>query len=234
MNLLHPQETGPNEHARTEEIGLPAGEDGFAGLKVLLVEDNAVNQQIAREILSEAGLDVSVADNGQIALDLLKTAGTQKAPFALVLMDLQMPVMDGLEATRRIRELDAAWAKDLPVIAMTAHSRDSELQACRAAGLDDHVSKPISVSELFASIRRWLPPEPVPDSGTGVVRGLYDKARRGDSSVNADVIRFERLLEASLHQGRMERLNQLLRADDLAGVAAFLERLGGVMGFMDR
>ena len=234
MNLLHPQETGSDDLRPTEAAGPSAGEDDFAGLKVLLVEDNAVNQQIAQEILSEAGLDVSVADNGQAALDIMKAAGAEKAPVALVLMDLQMPVMDGLEATRRIRELDAAWAKDLPVIAMTAHSRDSELQACRTAGLDDHVSKPISVSELFASIRRWLPPEPVPDSAAGAVRGIYDKARQGDASAKTDAVRFERILEASLRQGRMERLKRLLEADDLAGVAAFLERLGGVMGFKDR
>ena len=230
MNLLHPQEERTlGEPADDEVSGGGAGEEDLAGLKVLLVEDNAVNQQIAREILSDAGIDVTVADNGLAALSLLEQAG-KEMPFALVLMDLQMPVMDGFEATRRIRALGAPWAKDLPVLSMTAHSRDSELDACREAGLDDHVGKPITVSELFAAIRRWLPPAPVPVPTAGVMRDLHARARRNDTSVKADFVRFEPLLEASLHPGRLERLKRLLQADDLAGAADLMERLGGGMG----
>ena len=234
MNLLHPQEDGPlGEDEREELCEQPESEADLAGLPVLLVEDNVVNQQIAQEILSDAGIAVALADNGLAALELLN-AGGAKAPFALVLMDLQMPVMDGFEATRRIRALAAAWAKDLPVIAMTAHSRESGFEAGYAAGLDDHVSKPIVVSELFAAIRRWLPPGPSPEAEAGIMRGLYDKARQGDASVADDLIRYEHLLEPLIHRGRMERLSQLLEKDNLAGAAAFLERLNGVMGFMDR
>ena len=232
MNLLHPQEErAPGEPADAEVAESFAGEEDLAGLKVLLVEDNAVNQQIAREILSDAGIDVTVADNGLAALSLLEQAG-DNMPFALVLMDLQMPVMDGFEATRRIRALDAPWAKDLPVVSMTAHSRDSELDACREAGLDDHVGKPITVSELFAAIRRWLPPAPVAEPTAGVIRDLHARARRNDASVKADFARFEPLLETFLHPGRLERLKRLLQADDLAGAADLVERLDSQMGLL--
>ena len=232
MNLLHPQEEKvPGDPADDKAAGSSAGEEDLAGLKALLVEDNAVNQQIAREILSDAGIDVTVADNGLAALSLLEQAGDEM-PFALVLMDLQMPVMDGFEATRRIRALDAPWAKDLPIVSMTAHSKDSELDACREAGLDDHVGKPITVSELFAVIRRWLPPAPFPEPTAGIMRELHARARQNDASVKADFARFDPLLEAFLHPGRLERLKRLLQADDLAGAADLMERLGGEMGLL--
>lgn len=234
MNLLHPQEEKAlGEPADDDSARGFSGEADLAGLKVLLVEDNAVNQQIAREILSDAGIDVTVADNGLAALSLLEQAGSAM-PFALVLMDLQMPIMDGFEATRRIRALDAPWAKDLPVVSMTAHSRDSEQGACREAGLDDHVGKPITVSELFAAIRRWLPPAPVPEPTAGIIRDFHARVRRNDVSVKADFARFEPLLETFLHPGRLERLKRLLQTDDLPGAADLMERFGGEMGLKEK
>ncbi len=122
-------------------------EAGLAGLSVLLVEDNAVNQEVARELLAAAGVAVVVAGNGAEALARLNEAG---ASFDIVLMDVQMPVMDGLEATRRIRA-EARFDR-LPVIAMTAHAFDEERERCFTAGMDDHLAKPIALDRLYEAL----------------------------------------------------------------------------------
>jgi two-component system, sensor histidine kinase and response regulator len=125
-----------------------------AGARVLVVEDNDVNAQIASELLSLAGLGVRVAVHGQQALELLR--GDER--FDLVFMDMHMPVMDGLEATRRIR----AWGQDeprwlqLPVIAMTANAMQSDRDQCRDAGMDDFLSKPFAPDEMWRMLARWL------------------------------------------------------------------------------
>jgi two-component system sensor histidine kinase/response regulator len=135
-----------------QEDGLPPLSRKLSGLKVLLVEDNLVNQQVAEEILSQEGIAVEVADNGQQALDTLRA---RPDDFHMVLMDLQMPVMDGYEATRRLRALPGF--ADLPIIAMTAHAMSGEREACVQAGMNDHVAKPIEVDKLFEVIQRWAP-----------------------------------------------------------------------------
>ncbi len=122
------------------------------GLQVLLVEDNIVNQQVAMEILSGEGIIVTVANNGQQAIDAL-TADPDK--YHIVLMDLQMPLMDGYAATRILRR-DKRFA-DLPIIAMTAHAMSEEKEACKQAGMNDHVSKPIEVGKLFEVLESWIP-----------------------------------------------------------------------------
>jgi len=124
-----------------------------AGIRVLLVEDNEINQQVARELLESAGAIVTVANHGGEAVKVL-THDAESAPaFDVVLMDLQMPVMDGLTATRLLRarrQLDK-----LPIIAMTAHALVEERQRCIDAGMNDHISKPIDPDELFGTVRRW-------------------------------------------------------------------------------
>ncbi|MDL2279267.1 response regulator [Desulfovibrio sp. OttesenSCG-928-G11] len=124
----------------------------FPGLQVLLVEDNVVNQQVAEEILRQEGISVEVANNGQEAVDILKE---RPDAFDLVLMDLQMPVMDGYMATRALRAMPAL--KDMPIVAMTAHAMSGERENCIAAGMNDHVAKPIEVGKLFDVIARWTP-----------------------------------------------------------------------------
>jgi PAS domain S-box-containing protein len=125
-----------------------------AHARILLVEDNAVNQRIAEAMLSRAGLETVVAANGRQAVDLLAQGG-----FDLVLMDVQMPEMDGLEATAAIRALEAAAGGPVrtPVIAMTANAMSGDRQRCLEAGMDDYVSKPFVQAELLAAIRRWPP-----------------------------------------------------------------------------
>jgi signal transduction histidine kinase/DNA-binding response OmpR family regulator/HPt (histidine-containing phosphotransfer) domain-containing protein len=121
------------------------------GAHVLLVEDNEVNQELALELLTTSGISVEVACNGQEALDLLA-----ERDFDGVLMDCQMPVMDGFTATRKIREQDKL--RDLPVLAMTANAMAGDRERCLDAGMNDHITKPINVNEMFGTMARWITP----------------------------------------------------------------------------
>jgi signal transduction histidine kinase/CheY-like chemotaxis protein len=139
----------------------------IGGARVLLAEDNALNQQVATELLLDAGLLVDVAATG---LEVLQMAGRER--YDIVLMDMQMPEMDGLEATRRLRAMPELAA--LPIVAMTANAMDSDREQCLAAGMVDFVSKPIEPDELWRALLRWIPPRhaAAPDIGAGHVAGL--------------------------------------------------------------
>ncbi|MCO4787133.1 MAG: CHASE domain-containing protein, partial [Marinomonas atlantica] len=121
--------------------------------KVLLVEDNLTNQIVAKGMLSLFGLTVDVAENGQVALDMMA-----KTAYDLIFMDCQMPVMDGYEASRAIRcfEPESATAKDVPVIALSANAMKGDDQLCFEAGMDDHVAKPVSKDRLNEVINTWM------------------------------------------------------------------------------
>ena len=119
------------------------------GLRILVVEDNALNQQVAQELLAMEGAEVSIAENGQMAVDAVAAAQT---PFDVVLMDLQMPVMDGYAAHRHLR--DVLGLRTLPVIAMTANAQASDREACLREGMNDHVGKPFDLQHLVAVICR--------------------------------------------------------------------------------
>jgi len=122
------------------------------GKKILLVEDNEINQEVALEWLHTVGMDTMVANNGKEALALLET----HSPHG-VLMDIQMPVMDGFEATRQIRAQHRF--KDLPVIAMTAHALKGDRERCIFSGMNDHIAKPIDPEVLFSTLDKWLTPK---------------------------------------------------------------------------
>ena len=129
----------------------PAGSPGrLRGARVLLVEDNELNQQVAMELLQAAEVQVDLATNGEEAVRRV-----QERPYGLVLMDLQMPVMDGFEATRRIRGLGGC--ETLPILAMTANAMAGDRERSLEAGMNDHVTKPIDPDALFAALLRWLP-----------------------------------------------------------------------------
>ena len=127
------------------------------GIRVLLVEDNEMNQQVATELLESAGAIVTVANHGGEAVKIL-TEGDQAPPFDVVFMDLQMPQMDGFTATKLLRR-DPRLQK-FPIIAMTAHALVEERQRCLDAGMNDHVSKPIDPDNLFSTLLRWAKPRP--------------------------------------------------------------------------
>jgi two-component system sensor histidine kinase/response regulator len=124
----------------------------FVGLRALLAEDNPANQMVAAELLSRLGIELEIANNGREAVDKVIA---QPDRYAAVLMDVQMPEMDGLAATRAIRA--SPHAASLPIIAMTANAMKVDLDACLAAGMNDHVIKPIDRHVLLQTLRRWLP-----------------------------------------------------------------------------
>jgi len=127
--------------------------DPIRGARVLLVEDNTINQQVVVELLERSGITVEVASNGQEALDRLERADT---PFDCVLMDVQMPVMDGYTATARIRA-NPAWNK-LPVLAMTANAMEDDRAKALAVGMNEHLAKPVAPPMLLRALLRWIAP----------------------------------------------------------------------------
>ncbi|WP_367847870.1 response regulator [Rhodoferax sp. WC2427] len=136
----------------------------LSGARILLVEDNELNQQVACELLFEAGCVVEIADNGQIAVDMVaQTHQDTGLGYDLVLMDMQMPVMDGVTATRLLRQ-DHRNA-DLPIVAMTANAMAADRQRCLDAGMNDFVTKPIEPEELWQALAQWI----APHSGLGAV-----------------------------------------------------------------
>jgi two-component system sensor histidine kinase/response regulator len=140
------------------------------GARVLIADDNRINQELATELLRLVDLKVEVADNGRIAVDMARRGG-----YDLILMDMQMPEMDGLEATRLIRtvrELDST-----PIVAMTASAFGADRDACLAAGMNDHIGKPVNPATLYEKMLRWLDesrktprPAPVDAPASAVVR----------------------------------------------------------------
>jgi two-component system sensor histidine kinase/response regulator len=126
--------------------------NGLQGARILLVEDHPLNQQVARDLLMDAGLEVVLAQDGVEALERL--AASTNEPFDLILMDMQMPRMDGLETARRIR-LDPALHK-LPIVAMTANAMESDRERCIQAGMVDFLSKPLEPQRLFRCLVRWI------------------------------------------------------------------------------
>lgn len=154
--ILNVMDAGTHEE-KPQPLPAPtgSGQPYLKGAKVLLVEDNLLNQELATELLQDAGVEVTLAENGQIALDILFAS---KQQFDAVLMDLQMAVMDGYEATRQIRQRPEF--DQLPIIAMTAHAMVAEREACFKIGMNDHISKPIEVDSMYSTLGRWIKLEP--------------------------------------------------------------------------
>ena len=157
-------------HVSQEGIDAPIGivtqhklkEAAKHAVSILLAEDNPVNQKLASILLTRAGYKVEVAVNGAEAVAKYRA---QPDRYNLILMDIQMPVLDGLEATRAIRQWEFETAigrptagRRIPVIAMTAEAMKGDREKCLAAGMDDYISKPIKREEVFGQIKRWVLP----------------------------------------------------------------------------
>lgn len=170
-NLLYSlmEVVGVGEKRKMEkEISIDVA-DYFKGRRILLAEDNQINQEVAKGIMEGWGIDLDIAANGAVAVQMISSVGLF---YDAVLMDLQMPVMDGFEATRLIRSNEKF--KNLPIIAMTASAMTSDRELCIAAGMNDHVAKPIDVAELFSTLHRWFRP------GSEVPEKVFAEASLGE------------------------------------------------------
>jgi two-component system, sensor histidine kinase and response regulator len=147
-------------HKVKEEVVAPPRKRALTGVRVLLVEDNPVNQQLARELLEQEGADVRIAGNGRLAIEMLQRVGIGE--FDVALVDLQMPEMDGYETTRIIREMP--HGSRLPLIALTAHTLREERERCLAAGMNDHIAKPIDPDLLVSKVALWVGAEGIADA----------------------------------------------------------------------
>ncbi|MFT5376240.1 MAG: two-component system sensor histidine kinase/response regulator, partial [Candidatus Latescibacterota bacterium] len=170
-----------------EAISLTSGLDlsPIQGARILLVEDNELNQQVAMELLGDAGFRVDLADNGQIAIEKVNTAH-----YDLVLMDMQMPVMDGVQATLAIRA-DAQFDR-LPILAMTANAMAKDRERCLEAGMDEHIAKPIDPEALFKMLLQWIaagarpPVEPHPTTNAADTKTEADSTEDEDALATID------------------------------------------------
>ncbi|MBP7633864.1 PAS domain S-box protein [Candidatus Ozemobacteraceae bacterium] len=206
------------------------------GARILLVEDNALNQELAVELLGQAGIQTVVAETGREALDIL----VKDDQFDGILMDCQMPVMDGYEATRKIRRIPVF--RDMPIIAMTANAMVGDREKVLEAGMNDHIAKPLIVAAMYAVLARWITPKSgarliarVPSRSGGVAElppldGV--DTRRGIATTMGNAILYRSLLirfrEANRNfRGEFERAR---RNGDQAGVIRCAHTLKGTAG----
>jgi len=230
----------PSRKASMEQRGqkISAFQRGMVlrGLKVLLVEDNPVNQQVAGEILGRMGISVTIAVNG---LEAVKAVA--QAAFDIVLMDLQMPEMDGFEATRKIREDHDP--QDLPIIAMTAAAMSDDRHATEAAGMNGHVAKPIDLDELVNELIKWAPAHlsEIEQVNIPSIKGttILDPNRLSTINIDAalsllggdaDLLLRTLVVFRSSFANFAVDLGQALAADDLSTAVRLLHTLKGSAG----
>jgi CheY-like chemotaxis protein/HPt (histidine-containing phosphotransfer) domain-containing protein len=159
-------------------------------LRILLAEDNLTNQQVALGILKKLGLNADVVGNGVEALTALEST-----PYALVLMDVQMPTMDGIEATGHIRDPKSAVQNHgIPIIAMTAHAMEGDRMMCLEAGMNDYVSKPVSPQALAEALARWLPSEETvrPKAAFAALEAVVPFVAEAAASAEPEAVVFDR------------------------------------------
>ena len=192
---------GVRVHAARRGLDGPL-EREFEGMRALLAEDNEANQMVAVELLDRLGMALDVASNGREAIAMAQAAPTR---YDAILMDMQMPELDGLAATRALRS-DSRFAT-LPIIAMTANAMKVDLDACLAAGMNDHVTKPIDRRKLVATLRRWLPVRPAEAAAPAATRSQERVLATSVSVAESDASEEDRpVLEGVDVSGTLRRL----------------------------
>jgi two-component system, sensor histidine kinase and response regulator len=202
------------------------------GAWLLLVEDNEINQEVAQQILGDAGVRVDVASNGAMAL-----AKIAVNDYDGVLMDCQMPVMDGYDATRKLRENPRF--SELPVIAMTANAMVGDKEKCLAAGMNDFIAKPIDVAQLFATLARWVKVKnpqqvvvqaPPPDETLPMIPGLKMDAALQRVGGNVKLMRKLLARFAETQIDVMQRIDDAIENNDLAAATREAHTIKGLAG----
>ncbi len=230
---------GARVHAARRALDAPLEREFDA--HVLLAEDNEANQMVASEILGRLGIELDIANNGREALEMVRAA---RGKYAAVLMDMQMPEMDGLAATRAIRE--DPTLHDLPIIAMTANAMKADLDACLAAGMNDHITKPIERKALLQTLRRWLPARQKPFGRLFRRRGASHRERSADDAPRLEGIdvagslarlglefeTFRRMLVrfADSQGAMLDALRAAVASGDSAAVARHAHAIAGASG----
>jgi CheY-like chemotaxis protein/HPt (histidine-containing phosphotransfer) domain-containing protein len=198
-------------------------------LRVLLAEDNPVNQKLAVTLLERQGHTVAVAGAGAAVLDAL-----QRQPFDLVLMDVQMPGMDGLETTAHIRRREAATGAHVPIVAMTAYAMKGDRERCLAAGMDDYVSKPVRAQELYDAISRAVGVGTAAvvagDEGRPPARPIDWTSARKHAGEDEQLLRELARLFLTEHPRWLADVRQALASADAAALEGAAHRLRGALG----
>jgi CheY-like chemotaxis protein len=185
------------------------------------VEDGPDNRRLITYLLRRAGAEVDIAEDGRAGAEKVLTAWGKGAPYDAVLMDMQMPVMDGYQATRYLREKGYAG----PIIALTAHSMAGDREKCLAAGCNDFASKPVSREEVLRTIRRHLSPPAVGNAGGTASSGSLVSELAGDAEM-ADIVE---MFVAEL-PGKIAAIEDALARQDLATLGAIAHQLKGAAG----
>lgn len=224
----------PKLTRRTEE---------FQGARVLLVEDNIINQRVASEILKNAGIMVDTAENGEVAVQMV-----QATDYDTVLMDIQMPIMDGYEATHLIKQLPDVITP--PIIAMTAHAMKGDREKCLDAGMDDYISKPIDSEKLLFTLSKWIPekataaaviidgrsaPAVEPDldiatSPTEALPGIDLQLGLQRLGQNKELYRLILAEFRQEYDGAVSQLQRFLDEEDQEGAARYAHTIKGMAG----